>query len=207
MLEQIFGSKTRVLLLRLFLSNPERFYYVRELTRVLNTHLNSVRRELDNLEKIGVVRSHTVADLEKEAGKPLKSNKKYYKLDANFVFIDELRTLIIKAHLILEKSFAKKVEKLGGVQYFLLSGIFVGRHDAPVDLLVVGKVNRRKLAGLIKIFEKELGQAINYTLMDKEDFFYRQNVADKFLFNLMDNKNLVVVDKLLFNKGGDGNAT
>ena len=38
MIEQLFGSKTRVMLLRLFLNNPEKFYYVRELTRNLDTH-------------------------------------------------------------------------------------------------------------------------------------------------------------------------
>ena len=35
MVEQLFGSKTRVKLLSLFLNNPGRSYYVREITRKL----------------------------------------------------------------------------------------------------------------------------------------------------------------------------
>ncbi len=140
MLERLFGSKTRVLLLRLFLNNPDDYFFVRELSRRLGAHLNSVRRELENLETIGIITSHTKKDLEKEVEKKLKDNKKYYKLNNNFVFVEELRALLIKAQLILEQSLIKKVEALGSISFFLLSGVFVGRTDAPADLLIVGRV-------------------------------------------------------------------
>ncbi|MFA5029294.1 MAG: hypothetical protein WC518_00905 [Patescibacteria group bacterium] len=196
MLEQLFGSKTRVCLLRLFLNNPEKFFFVRELSRNLELQLNSIRRELENLENIGIITCHTKRDLEKEVEKELKDNKKYYKLNNNFVFVEELRVLLIKAQLILEKSLVEKVEKLGSVHFFLLSGIFVGRSDAPADLLVVGKVNRRKFHNLIKGFEKELGQSINYTVMTRADFQYRRDVTDKFLYDLLEGKNMVIMDRL-----------
>lgn len=197
MLEQLFGSKARVLLLRLFLNNPERSFYVRELVRGLDLHINSVRRELSNLEQVGIISLFTKLDLEKEVEKKLKDNKKYYKLNHNFVFIEELRSLLIKAHLILEQSLVEKAKKLGKVEYFLLSGVFVGRNDAPVDLLIVGKIDKRRLAKMIDDFEKELGQPINYAVMPREDFNYRRDVADKFLYDLLDKKNLILIDFLI----------
>ena len=196
MLEQLFGSKARVMILRLFLNNPEKFFYVREISRNLNLHLNAVRRELNNLEEIGILASHTKTDLEKEVEKELKDNKKYYKLNSGFVFVEELRSLLIKAQLILEQSLADKVKKLGSVNLFLLSGVFVGRNDSPTDLLVVGTVDRQKLIKLIKVFEKELGRQINYTIMTKPDFIYRRGLTDKFLYDLMEQKNLLLVDDL-----------
>ena len=196
MLEQLFGSKARVLILRLFLNNPEKFFYVREISRNLSLHLNSVRRELNNLEEIGILASLTKADLEKEIEKELKDNKKYYKLNSSFVFVEELRSLLIKAQLIMEQSLADKVKKLGSVNLFLLSGVFVGRNDAPTDLLIVGTVDRQKLLKLIKGFEKELGRQINYTIMTKQDFIYRRGLTDKFLYDLMEQKNLLLVDDL-----------
>jgi hypothetical protein len=45
MIEQLFGSKTRVKLLKLFFSNPNRSFYVREITRTIDEQINSVRRE------------------------------------------------------------------------------------------------------------------------------------------------------------------
>ena len=197
MLEQLFGSKTRVMLLRLFLNNPEKFYYVREITRNLNTHLNSVRRELDNLLTIGIISSYDKKDLEKEIEKEIKDNKRYYKLNSDFVFTSELKSLLSKAQLVLEQSMIDRVEKLGNVGFFLLSGVFVSRDDAPVDLLAVGTINRNKLRNLVKSFEKDLGEPINYTVMTKSDFRYRYEITDKFLYDLLGGKNLVVIDTLL----------
>ena len=54
-IEQLFGSKTRARLLSLFLENPQRRFYVRELTRRIDAQLNSVRRELQNLVGLGII--------------------------------------------------------------------------------------------------------------------------------------------------------
>ncbi len=197
MIEQLFGSKTRVMLLRLFLNNPEKFYYVRELTRNLDTHLNSIRRELDNLKKMGIIEFYTKTDLEKEIEKEIKDNKKYYKLNSGFVFINELTSLLNKAHVVLDKTLIKKVENLGDVKFFLLSGIFVGREDAPVDMLAVGIINRTKLKNLVKSFEKDLGKTINYAIMTKSEFQYRFNITDRFLYDILGGKNMIIVDSLL----------
>lgn len=197
MIEQLFGSKTRVMLLRLFLNNPEKFYYVRELTRNLDTHLNSIRRELDNLKKMGIIEFYTKTDLEREIEKEIKDNKKYYKLNSSFVFINELTSLLNKAHVVLDKTLIKKVENLGDVKFFLLSGIFVGRDDAPVDILVVGTINRIKLRNLVKNFEKDLGKTINYTIMTKSEFQYRFNITDRFLYDILGGKNMIIIDSLL----------
>ena len=57
--EKLFGSKTRAKLLQLFFESPEKSFYVREMTRVIDEQINSVRRELNNLEGIGVIKSET----------------------------------------------------------------------------------------------------------------------------------------------------
>ena len=53
-LEKLFGSKTRAKLLALFFENTEKSYYVREITRVIEEQINSVRRELTNLSALGL---------------------------------------------------------------------------------------------------------------------------------------------------------
>src|SRR5258706_13574791 len=57
MFEQLFGSKTRVKLLSLFYTNPNRSFYVREITRKIDEQINSVRRELANMLSIGIISS------------------------------------------------------------------------------------------------------------------------------------------------------
>src|SRR3990167_11160821 len=55
MLEQLFGSRTRIKLLKIFLAQPTQLFFVRELTRAIGERINSVRREIANLIRLGVV--------------------------------------------------------------------------------------------------------------------------------------------------------
>lgn len=196
MLEKLFGSKTRVLLLKLFLNNPNQPYFVRELARNLDSHLNAIRRELENLQDLQIINCFDKA--EKVEGQA-NDNRKYYQLNPDFPFIEELRSVLVKSHLLMERALIGKVEKLGNIDLFLLSGLFVGRDDAPADMLIVGGANRAKLARLVAAFEREVGRTINYTVLSKSDYAYRRALADRFLFDLLENKNIILIDH--FHKG------
>ena len=43
--------------MHLFLNNPNRAFYVREITRKIDEQINSVRRELANMLSIGIIKS------------------------------------------------------------------------------------------------------------------------------------------------------
>ena len=96
MLDQLFGSKTRVTLLRLFFDNPDQAYYVRELTRLVGAQINSVRRELDNLSYLGIVQILEEGQVETpvvvtDVPYPKGLNKKkYYQLNRSFVLHEPL---------------------------------------------------------------------------------------------------------------------
>src|SRR3954470_12991189 len=81
MIEQLFGSKTRVKLLQLFYSNPNRSFYVREITRKIDEQINSVRRELSNLLSIGIIVSDTT------------NNRLYYEVNQTFEYYDPLSAI------------------------------------------------------------------------------------------------------------------
>src|SRR5487761_1432565 len=81
MIEQLFGSKTRVKLLKLFYSNPNRSFYVREITRKIGEQINSVRRELSNLLNIGIITSDNT------------NNKLYYEVNQKFEYYEPLQQI------------------------------------------------------------------------------------------------------------------
>src|SRR3982751_2955962 len=81
MVEQLFGSKTRVKLLQLFYSNPNRSYYVREITRKIDEQINSVGRELSNLLSIGIITSDNT------------NNKLYYEVNQKFEYFEPLQQI------------------------------------------------------------------------------------------------------------------
>ncbi|MFA6322350.1 MAG: helix-turn-helix domain-containing protein [Candidatus Buchananbacteria bacterium] len=197
MLEQLFGSKTRVKLLRLFLNNPSQPFYLRELARRLKVQLNSIRREIDNLEKIGIVKVQL--EETKEQVKEKGGMKKYFLTNVDFILFPELKALFIKSQLLLEKSFVNKIENIAKLQLFILTGVFVGHKGMSTDMLLVGNVNREKLAQSIKVFERDFGQNINYTIMSYQEFKYRKDITDKFLYDILEGEKITVIDKLLRN--------
>jgi len=201
MLEQLFGSKTRVRLLRLLLNNPGQPFYLREITRRIKVQLNSVRREMINLEKVGLVQSVKMMPADEEAKKSKKKKKpkkykKYYLINTDSVIYPELKAMFLKGQLLLEKSLIKEIEKIAQIKYLVLTGSFVGLEGLATDLLLVGKVNKKNISRIIKKFEKELNRQINYTVMSWQEFKYRQDITDKFLYDILEGKKIVVVDKL-----------
>ena len=84
MLEQLFTSRTRVSLLKLFLLHPEREIHVREICRSTGSNINAVRRELANLEEMGLLRS-------RRAGNAL-----FYTVNIAFPIYQELVNIFLK---------------------------------------------------------------------------------------------------------------
>ncbi len=191
MLEQLFGSQTRMKLLHLFLSNPEEKYFVRELTRMLDSQINAIRRELENLEELGII---ILVEDNLEEGK-----RKFYQSNTKFVLYPELKSIFQKSQFLLEKKFAKALRKAGKINYLALTGTFVGDKNIPIDLLIVGNLQKKKFIKILKSFEKDLRREINYTLLDKEEFDYRRSVADRFLYSILDADKVVLIDEI-FNK-------
>ncbi|MFA6027921.1 MAG: hypothetical protein WC752_03265 [Patescibacteria group bacterium] len=184
MLEQLFGSRTRVKLLRLFCRYPEQRFFVRELTRKIDEQINSIRRELANLEKMGLLKSE------------VKDKKKYYQIIPDFILYPEIKALILKSRFTMEREFVSGIKKFGTLQYLALCGYFVDDKEAPVDLFIVGRVSKKKLADLLEKFNRGFGYEVRFTVMDIDEYKYRKEITDKFLYEILNRNKIIVVDKL-----------
>lgn len=184
-LSKLFGSKTRVKVLTLLLTDPDKQYFVREITRRLSDTINSVRRELAILEKIGLIESQE------------KNRKRYYMIRKSCPFFPELRALILKVGVTPEQRLIKQVESVGTIKLAVLTGVFT-KHPSPrTDLLLVGEhIDKKKLEKLIESLEDDIDEEINYTSMTPDEFEYRQNMTDRFLKDVFDHEHLVVVNEL-----------
>lgn len=195
MLEHLFGSRTRVKLLHLFLHHPEDVFYVRELTRRIQTQINAVRRELQNLVDVGLVMEGQSAEADTEMKRPgLK--RKYYKANKQFPLFQEVRSMLLKAHVFLEKQLDREISKLGDVRYLAFLGAFVGLRNQPVDVFIVGTVDETKLQRLMEETGKDLEFEINYTCLTPQEFRYRKEIADRFVNAVLQSHKNVVVNRL-----------
>ncbi len=197
MLAKLFGSTARVKILKLFLLNPDTSYYMRQISRHLNLQLSAVRRELENLETLGLLESRQGEEHE-EGMKDEKGNKndrKYFQANREFILFNEIRELIIKAQVLCERDFTDKLKKLGSIKMLILSGLFINDKQAPVDMLIVGNFDTNKVAKLVKNLEEELVNEVNYAVLSEEDFQYRRQVTDVFLYSVLGGKKIVVIDE------------
>lgn len=198
MLAKLFGSTARVKILKLFLLNPDTSYYIRQIARHLNLQLSAVRRELENLETLELLETHSGSEEDEEGMSEERGNKndrKYYKANRNFILFNEIRELILKAQILCEKDFTDKLKKLGTIRLLILSGLFLNDAQAGVDMLIVGNFDKAKVARLVKKLEEELVTEVNYAVLSEEEFKYRRQVTDVFLYSVLEGKKIVVVDE------------
>jgi predicted transcriptional regulator len=193
MIEQLFGSKTRVKLLQLFYSNPNRSFYVREITRKIDEQINSVRRELANLLSIGIITSDTT------------NNKLYYEVDQKYEYYKPLAAIFGGAVLadeaegevlIAPEQTKQPLKELGNVELALYTGQFTRDERSGVDFLVVGDVNQTQVQKYVEQLEKKEDKEVRYVVMTADEFAYRKQVNDRFLHTILESKNQVIVDKL-----------
>lgn len=182
MLKQLFSSGARVKLLRVFLLSPDEEFFIRELTRKLNEQINSIRRELDNLKKIGLLKSR------------VRNRKKYFYINKEFLIFNELRDIFVKASS-NDEQMGRAISKMGEVHFLLLSGKFVGKVSS-VDLLLIGEVDKKKLQ---KYLDETITakKDIKFTIISKKDFLYRLECNDKFVKEILTTEgNMILINKL-----------
>ncbi|MEW6142837.1 MAG: nucleotidyltransferase domain-containing protein [Chloroflexota bacterium] len=182
MLEYIITSKAKRSLLKLFLTNPDTEFYVREISRRTGEPLNAVRRELGYLGKAGLVKSRHMGNL------------KYYSVVKEFPFYRELKRIIYTTvafgdYLTDRFKNSKQIELA-----FIYGSVAKGEETAKsdVDLFVVGEIDEDELHKLVYQIEKDLGRVINYTLMGRAEFKKRLKNNDSFVKRVMDEKKLVL---------------
>ena len=181
-LKRLFTSQTRVKLLRLFLMNPDEEYFIRELTRRLDEQINSIRRELDNLKKIGLLRSR------------MKNRRKFYMVNKKFPLFHELRNIITKT-TDQNKHVVDGILKMGEIDFLLLSGFFIEK-EAEIDLFLVGTIDKEQLESFL---EKEVNseKPIRFGVLSREDFLYRVKCNDRFVKEIVTNTDNMIAHNAL----------
>jgi len=180
----------------LFLNHPDDAFFIRELTRRIGTQINAVRREIDNLAKIGmIIETVESGPVEEGSAKRPGLKRKYYKANRQFPLLGEVQALMSKSNFLMERRLDKEIAALGNVSYMAFMGAFLGK-QAPVDLLIVGTVDMDKLKKLMQRTESDLGFEVKFTCLSSSEFKYRKDIADRFLESVLAAPKHTVIDNL-----------
>jgi len=183
MLKRLFTSKARIKILNyLFFYNKET--YLREIVNNLKLSPSAVKRELDNLLDLRLI----------------KKQKNKITLDDSNPILEDLKRIFLKTSSIsqpIEKALKKR-----GIKFALIFGSFAqGKYDSEsdIDLLVIGKIKQQKIFKLLKPIEGLIKREINPVVWTLKEL--KENKNKGFVRDIIKkNKIMVIGDKNEFQR-------
>jgi len=176
-------SKTREKILRLFFSDIEKKYYLRELERILDIPVGNVRRELLNLEKSGLFKREKM-------GKQV-----YYSVNKQSPIFEEFKRIVSKT-IGVEGILRKELQKVKNINVAFIFGSYAKEKEdsfSDIDLMIIGKPDEDELISKISSVEKKLNREINYSIFSSEDFKRGLRKKEVFLEEIMAGPKLFII--------------
>jgi DNA-binding transcriptional ArsR family regulator len=181
MLKSLFSSAVRADVLSLLLNSPDEQFYIREIAELLRKNPSGVKRELDNLEEMGIVISERVANL------------KYFKANKDSPLFSELKNLITKS-LGLPGALKAVLRASGAKAAFLYGPYAEGDDINTVDLFVIGAM--ASLTRELKDIEKRFDRKINCIIIDGDEYKLKKKKGDANLKKLLSGKRIALIGRL-----------
>lgn len=191
----LFGSTSRVKLLRFFLFNPSREFTFDDLSRRARLVRRTARTELNALLKAGVIRQKNIYI--DTAGKKKKMKALAYTLDKRFPELQALQTFLFETAPLDSKNLLGHLRQAGPLDFVGISGVFVRDFEQRLDVLIgMKKFSQAKVEKAIRSLEAELGIEVRFAAMSAEDLLYRVGMYDKLTRDFFDYTHQVLVDKI-----------
>ena len=183
MLSELFSSKARVEILRLFILEPEEKFYQRQIALRSKQPIRAVQREAQKFEKIGLLKKTTAG------------NRVYYSVDKACPIYAELKSIILKTTGVAEVLKAG-IAGSKNVLFGFIYGSYAQGKEGPlsdIDLMVVGKLSSMELSKILSKAKAELSREINYAIFKPVEFKNKVKNNDHFLNTVLKQKKLFIV--------------
>lgn len=180
---KIFKSKARKALFRLYFTNPDKAYYLRELERKTKIPVSMLRKELIPLKKEGLFTSSR------------EENLLYYKLNKEYPLYAELKNITFKT-VGIQGTLSKELSLIKGIQTAFIYGSYAKNQanaSSDIDLFIIGDIDENALIEKVNRLEKELQREVNYILYSKKDFLKKKSKHNPFMKDVLRNKKILVV--------------
>ena len=179
----IFKSKTRKELFRLYFTNPDKEYYLRELERILDIPVSMIHKELVRLETDGIFNSKK------------RGNLTYFYLNKEYPLFEELKSIVSKT-IGIKGLLQNALKKFKNIKVAFIYGSFAKSAESAasdIDLFIIGDIKENKLVSELRKLEKDLKREINYSLYSKQDFAKQKRKRNSFIINLLENPKIFLI--------------
>jgi predicted nucleotidyltransferase len=173
-LHSLFGSETRARLVTVFVTRPTGEFYARQLAREIGMSLTPIQRELERLDRLGIVRAEK------------RGREKYYRVDETHPLFADLKGLVYKTTALGDILRASLGQMEGVDAAFIYGSVAKGgeRPTSDLDLFILGKPDQDQLARALRAAEDRLGREINLVTMTAEEWRARSKVREGFIQRL-----------------------
>lgn len=191
-LARLFGSETKVKMMKLFIFNDGHVYTSKVISERVKSPISKVRREIGNLNKMGLIRKRSI------------KSQHGFVLNKQFPNLIQIRNFLIDLEQLGPKEILKKLSRAGSIKLVVTAGIFIHDDESRADLLVVvDGVKKGKLENVIRGLEAEVGKELRYAFFTTDEFRYRLSMYDKLVRDMLDYPHTVLMDKLgILEEGG-----
>ena len=171
--------------LGLLFGQPERAFGSAELIRQAGSGTGAAHRQLQRLERVGLVRVDRVG------------NQKRYRANSDSPIFPELHGLVVKTVGLVEPlraalaPLAKKIESA-----FVFGSVARGTEKvgSDIDLLVVSdELGHLDLYEALQDAEKRLARPVNPTVMSREEWRHKRSGRDSFAKRIAEQPKLFVI--------------
>src|SRR3989338_2698743 len=190
-LAKLFGSDLKIKLLRLFLNKPDEVFILPEIAKLLSANPAGLKKQIKELLALNFIKPDLKELIIGFKNKKQKKTKiKGFRLNKFFPFYWPLKNLILDTPAVSREIIVRKL-KAGGKLSFVQDG------KSKLDLLVVGdRLSRAKIEKAVKSIESSIARELNYSVMPTDEFKYRRNMRDRFLYDILESPHEKILDKL-----------
>jgi len=162
------------------------WFHMRLLSRDLDEQINSVKRELDNLTTMWLLKHKT------------ENRKKMFYINKNFYLMEEFKSIFLKSFnpFNLIKTYFKEQKQLWLIILNeSLTTRLIENSNNIVDIFLIWEINKIEFNDFLsKTF---FNRKIKYAIISEEDFNNRISYWDKLIKNILkQNWNLVFKDTI-----------
>ncbi|MGB0524011.1 MAG: ArsR family transcriptional regulator [Flammeovirgaceae bacterium] len=158
MLDTLITSKTRIKLLLKFFLNPNTSSYLRSLEGEFGESSNSIRLELNRLEKAEMLQTN------------VEGNKKFFSVNKLHPLFEDVNR-IVRKYVGIDVIISNILKGLGNLKRVYLTGdLAKGKDSKVIDLVLIGDIDRAYLIEMIEKTEALISRKIRYVIYTEEEF-------------------------------------
>jgi predicted nucleotidyltransferase len=176
-------TKTRAALLKLFLTNPDRSFYMQEIGRILGRKPGTFQRTLNSMVSEGILISE------------YRANARYLKANKDYPLYKELKSIVFKT-VGVQGGIKDILEEIGNVKFAFIYGSYAKAREtylSDIDLAIIGNPDEDRLIKELDRLEGKLQREINYKLYTLKEFKKEVKENEPFVLEILRDKKVMIV--------------